>query len=87
MFGDGIDEVAILAPFFGVYEMSPPLTDFAGALFSKLPNFYVWWDPDKKESLAGPPHAYPRFGTRCMRSRDAGRYCAPLPSDCARRVK
>ena len=63
---DGIDEVAILAPFFGVYEMSPPLTDFAGALFSKLPNFYVWWDPDKKESLAGPPHAYPRFGTRCM---------------------
>jgi len=63
---EGLDQVAILAPFFGVYEMPAPLTDFAGAVFSKLPNFYLWWDPDKKESLAGPPHAYPRFGTRCM---------------------
>jgi hypothetical protein len=63
---EGMDEVAILAPFFGVYEMPVPLADFAGAILSKLPNFYVWWDPDKKESLLGPPHAYPRFGTRCM---------------------
>lgn len=63
---DGIDQVAIMSPFFSAYGIPTPLVDVAGAAFSRLPNFYVWWDPDKKEALPGPPHAYPRFGTRCM---------------------
>lgn len=63
---DGIDQVAIMSPFFSAYGLPTPLVDVAGAVFSRLPNFYVWWDPDKKETLPGPPHAYPRFGTRCM---------------------
>lgn len=63
---DGIEDVAILSPFFGAYGLPTPAVDAAGAIFSRLPNFYVWWDPDKKDSLPGPPHAYPRFGTRCM---------------------
>jgi len=86
---EGLDEVAILAPFFGVYGMPAPLTDFAGAVLSKLPNFYVWWDPNKKESLPGPPHAYPRFGTRCMAdcvqlSRDVRANLAAKPPRCRR---
>ena len=56
----------IMAPFFGAHGIPVPLVDLGGAVLSKLPNFYVWWDPEKKESLPGPPHAYPRFGTRCM---------------------
>ena len=63
---DGIDQVAIMSPFFSAYGLPTPLVDIAGAAFSRLPNIYVWWDPDKKEALPGPPHAYPRFGTRCM---------------------
>ncbi len=63
---DGLDQVAILSPFFGAHGLPTPAVDAAGAVFSRLPNFYVWWDPDKKDALAGPPHAYPRFGTRCM---------------------
>lgn len=63
---DGIEDVAILSPFFGAYGLPTPAVDAAGAIFSRLPNFYVWWDPDKKDALPGPPHAYPRFGTRCM---------------------
>lgn len=86
---EGLDQVAILAPFFGVYGMPAPLTDFAGAIFSKLPNFYVWWDPDKKEFLPGPPHAYPRFGTRCMAdcvqlSREVRSNLAAKPLRCRR---
>jgi len=86
---EGLDEVAILAPFFGAYGLSTPLVDVAGAVFSKLPNFYVWWDPDKKESLPGPPHAYPRFGTRCMAdsvqlSRDVRANLAAKPPRCRR---
>jgi carboxylesterase len=85
----GLDDVAILAPFFGAYGLSTPLVDVAGAVFSKLPNFYVWWDPDKKESLPGPPHAYPRFGTRCMAdsvqlSRDVRANLAAKPLRCRR---
>lgn len=63
---DGIDQVAIMSPFFSAYGLPTPLVDVAGAAFSRLPNLYVWWDPDKKDALPGPPHAYPRFGTRCM---------------------
>lgn len=63
---DGIEDVAILAPFFGAHGIPVPLVDLGGAMLSKLPNFYVWWDPEKKDALPGPPHAYPRFGTRCM---------------------
>jgi carboxylesterase len=88
---DGIDQVAIMAPFFGAYGLPTPLVDVAGAVFSKLPNFYVWWDPDKKDSLLGPPHAYPRFGTRCMAdsvqlSRDVRESLVSKPLRCRRAV-
>lgn len=88
---DGLDEVAILAPFFGAHGVPVLAADIAGAVFSRLPNFYVWWDPDKKESLPGPPHAYPRFGTRCMAdsvqlSRDVRANLATKPPRCRRVV-
>lgn len=88
---NGIDEAAIIAPFFSVHGLPTPLVDLAGAMFSKLPNFYVWWDPEKKEALPGPPHAYPRFGTRCMAdsvqlSRNVRANLAAKPSRCRRLI-
>ena len=86
---DGIDETMILAPFFGAYGIPTAAVDLGGAVFSNLPNFYVWWDTEKKEALPGPPHAYPRFGTRCMAdsvqlSRDVRAHLTAKPPRCRR---
>lgn len=62
----GIDEVMMIAPFFGMHGVPPPVVDAAAVTLSTLPNFYQWWDASKKENLPGPIHAYPRFGTHCM---------------------
>ena len=63
---EGIHDVMLIAPFFGMYGVSPSVTDATAATLSKLPNFYQWWDSSKKENLPGPVYAYPRFGTHCM---------------------
>ena len=64
--GGGIGDVMLIAPFFGMYGVKPPIIDTTAATLSKLPNFYQWWDSSKKDTLAGPLYAYPRFGTHCM---------------------
>lgn len=63
---EGIDDVMLIAPFFGMYGVRPSVIDATAATLSKLPNFYQWWDSAKKENLPGPLYAYPRFGTHCM---------------------
>jgi pimeloyl-ACP methyl ester carboxylesterase len=63
---DGIDDVMLIAPFFGMYGVQPSAIDATAATLSKLPNFYQWWDSSKKDNLPGPVYAYPRFGTHCM---------------------
>lgn len=63
---DGIDDVMLIAPFFGMYGVQPSVIDATAATLSKLPNFYQWWDSSKKDNLPGPLYAYPRFGTHCM---------------------
>ncbi len=63
---DGIHDVVLISPFFGMYGVSPSVLDTTAMTLSKLPNFYQWWDASKKENLQGPTYAYPRFGTHCM---------------------
>lgn len=63
---EGVHDVMLIAPFFGMYGVQPSVLDAAAATLSKLPNFYQWWDASKKENLPGPIYAYPRFGTHCM---------------------
>lgn len=63
---EGIHDVMLIAPFFGMYGVPPAVLDATAATLSKLPNFYQWWDSSKKENLPGPAYAYPRFGTHCM---------------------
>jgi len=63
---EGIDDVMLISPFFGMYGVKPSVIDATAATLSKLPNFYQWWDSSKKDNLPGPLYAYPRFGTHCM---------------------
>lgn len=63
---EGMCDVVLIAPFFGMYGVSPVVLDAAAATLSKLPNFYQWWDSSKKENLPGPAYAYPRFGTHSI---------------------
>jgi carboxylesterase len=63
---EGIDEVILISPFFGLYGIPSPVVDGAAVVLSRLPNFYQWWDASQKENLPGPLHTYPRFGTHCM---------------------
>lgn len=63
---EGVHDVMLIAPFFGMYGVQPSMLDAAAATLSRLPNFYQWWDASKKENLPGPIYAYPRFGTHCM---------------------
>jgi len=81
---DGIGTLVLLAPFFGYANAHPALVDAAATALAALPNFYVWWDPVKKENNPGPPHAYPRFGTRSIAeclllSRDVRRHIESRP--------
>lgn len=65
---DGVSEMVLIAPFFSLDGVPAPLIDAGAAVLSVIPNFFQWWDSEKKENLAGPKYAYPRFGTRCMAS-------------------
>ena len=62
----GIDQAALLSPFFSLHGHSVPVIDIASNILSAMPNFYKWWDDAQKESLAGPSYAYPRYGSVCM---------------------
>jgi carboxylesterase len=61
---DDIDEVFLLAPFFGPGVVPDRLTPAFTAALTRLPNAMLWWDPRVRENLPGPPYNYPRFATR-----------------------
>jgi hypothetical protein len=63
---DDIDEVFLLAPFFGPAVIPDPLTPSFASALARLPNKMMWWDPRVRENLPGPPYNYPRFPTRAV---------------------
>ena len=63
---EGIEDVVLLSPFFGVQGQPVALIDGICAVLARAPNVYLWWNDKAKEALPGP--AYPRFGTRCIAS-------------------
>jgi hypothetical protein len=60
---DDIDEVFLLAPFFGPAVVPDALTPAFASALTRLPNKMIWWDPRVRENLPGPPYNYPRFAT------------------------
>jgi hypothetical protein len=63
---DDINEVFLLAPFFGPAVVPDPLTPAFASVLARLPNKMMWWDPRVRENLPGPPYNYPRFPTRAV---------------------
>jgi pimeloyl-ACP methyl ester carboxylesterase len=61
-----IDAAAMIAPAFAFQAIPRAVTPQAARLFAILPNFWRWWDAEKKEALVGPQHAYPRFSSRAF---------------------
>lgn len=61
---DDVDEVFLLAPFFGPTIIPDLLTPAVAAALVRLPNRFQWWNPKLRENLPGPPTNYPRFATR-----------------------
>lgn len=58
----GVVMAPLMAPKGLAHGLAAPL----GRALCRLPNFFVWWDPQARERRAGPPHAYPRFSTRAL---------------------
>jgi hypothetical protein len=63
---EGIDEVFLLAPFFGPAILPDLFAPTLAAALARLPNRMLWWDPRVRENLPGPPYNYPRFATRAL---------------------
>jgi pimeloyl-ACP methyl ester carboxylesterase len=61
-----VAEADVIAPLM----LPRVLPEFAVAPVARIaghiPDFYLWWDGDKKEALATPPYAYPRYSLRAL---------------------
>jgi len=57
-----IGRAVLIAPMLGLRPIPGPVLTAMSEAAKVLPNFYVWWDGQQKDSL-GPPYGYPRFAT------------------------
>ena len=59
-----IELALLMAPAFGFKVIPTPLTRPMAGLLLTLPNFFQWWDPQLKDAVVPPLHAYPRHASR-----------------------
>lgn len=59
---DGIDRAVLIAPMLGLKPIPGPLLDAMSRIAKVVPNVYVWWNGQTKDTL-GPSYGYPRFST------------------------
>ena len=61
-----VAEADVIAPLM----LPKVLPEFAvgpvARIAGHIPDFYLWWDGDKKEALATPPYAYPRYSLHAL---------------------
>jgi esterase/lipase len=60
-----VSKAVMIASAFAMVRVPESLNTLIARLFLKLPNYFLWWDPQKKMAV-GPDHAYPRFSTHPM---------------------
>ena len=61
-----ISRAVILAPFLAPKNFSPVLVAPLGKLLARAPNRFIWWNPELRENMPGPQHAYPGFPTKLV---------------------
>ncbi len=61
-----LDRAVLLAPFLAPAGLPEWAAAPVERLLLRLPNLFLWWDSNLKESIEGPPYAYPRFPTRVI---------------------
>jgi len=59
---EGIDRTVLIAPMLGLKPIPGPVLTAMSRVMQSLPNFYMWWNSQLKETIK-PPHGYPRFAT------------------------
>jgi len=70
---EGIERAVLIAPMLGLKPIPGPALTALSVVAKRIPNFYMWWNDDLKDSL-GPPYGYPRFATHAYAALfDAGR--------------
>jgi len=60
-----IDQAVLISPGFGFAVVSERLTPLVSRAFIRLPNWFIWEDPELK-AKAPPDHSYPRDSTRAL---------------------
>lgn len=56
-----VSQVTLVAPMFHVEGLPPFAVRPAASTILAVPNFYLWWDGQRREQALGPPYAYPRY--------------------------
>jgi alpha-beta hydrolase superfamily lysophospholipase len=61
-----VDRAMLIAPSFAPRGIPLPVARRLANLLTIAPNFFVWWDPRRKDAFEGPRYAYPRFPSRTL---------------------
>jgi carboxylesterase len=61
-----IDLAVPIAPTFNYRQLPSGLTTQVTNLAYTIPNIFVWWNDEFKETIPGPEYGYPRFSTRAV---------------------
>ena len=61
-----IDRVVMAAPMLGVQAFPVDLTRPISTLAHFVPNWWGWFNPERKENVEGPAYTYPRYSSRTL---------------------
>ncbi|TMC40299.1 MAG: alpha/beta fold hydrolase [Chloroflexi bacterium] len=82
-----VQRAVLIAPMLGLKPLPGPALKAMSAAAKALPNFYMWWSNDLKDSLR-PAYGYPRFATHAYAALfDCGRQLVRLARTDAPRAK
>lgn len=62
---ESFDRAVAIAPFLGAAGIPRAAMDVMCAALLRLPNWFVWWDPIRRERQQ-PDHGYPRYPTHAL---------------------